>query len=182
MSPASFDEELTFDTVAWWYRTEPCSTSAPVSVLGPWLLPPALTDLLHGITMTLCTHKARVGVFFNYFRDACLGNTRMSHVCRLRVRRGRSESTAATSQAQVCGTGVEGDRGAAPFLCLSPSSSKPAQATAPLPSSGEGPLSMARCPALGYFIAPAGSYLARTRRIFREQVCRRQRGWVSAGV
>lgn len=43
MSPASFGEELTFDTVAWWYRTEPCSTSAPVSVLGPWLLPPALT-------------------------------------------------------------------------------------------------------------------------------------------
>lgn len=120
-----------FDTVAWWYRTEPCSTSAPVSVLGPWLLPPALTDLLHGITMTLCTHKARVGGFFNYFRDACLGNTRMSHVCRLHVRRGRSESTAATSQARVCGTCVEGDRRAAPFLCLFPSSSKPAQGTAP---------------------------------------------------
>lgn len=63
MSPASFDEELTFDTVAWWYRTDPCSTSAPVSVLGPWLLSPALTDLLHGITMTLCTTRPGLGFF-----------------------------------------------------------------------------------------------------------------------
>lgn len=71
---------------------------------GPYPAPPQLLSLcwgpdcslllsltlFHGITITLCTHKAGVGAFFNYFRKVCLGNTRMSHVCRLRVHRGCS--------------------------------------------------------------------------------------------
>lgn len=83
-----------------------------------------LLSLTCSMALPLPCVPTRPGLgFFNYFREACSGNTRMSHVCRLHVHRGRLESTAATSQAQVCGTGVEGDRRAARFVCLSPSSS-----------------------------------------------------------
>lgn len=111
--------------------------------------------------------------FFKLLQESLFGE--YSHVacvptpCAQRPLGTHGCSASLPQQAQVHGTGVEGDRRAAPFLCLSPSSSKLAQATASLLLSGPGPLSMARCPALGYFIAPVGPYLAKTRRIFREQ-------------
>lgn len=134
--PASFDEELTFDTVAWWYRTVPCSTPAPVSVLGPWLLPPALTDLFHGITITLRTREARVGVFKKFLQESLFGE--YSHVACVPTPCAQGPlgklgcSALLPQQTQGCGTGGEGDRRAAHVLCLSPSSLKLAQATAPL--------------------------------------------------
>lgn len=152
---------------------------------GPYPAPPQLLSLcwgpdcslllsltlFHGITITLCTHKAGVGAFFNYFRNVCLGNTRMSHVCRLRVHRGCSPRCHSRHRSVALVWKGTGELPA--FSACLP---------APLPPPGQGPLSTARCSALGYFIAPAGPYLARTRRIFREQVCRREGGWLSAGV
>lgn len=172
-----------FDTVAWWYRTDPCSTSAPVSVLGPWLLPPALTDLLHGITMTLCTTRPGLGFFLITSGMLVWGilACRMcaDSMCAEAARKARLPHLRHRSVALVWkGTGELPHFSA----CLSAPQSLPKPLLPFHPLEKDLYPWHAACPALGYFIAPAGPYLARTRRIFREQVCRRQRGWVSAGV
>lgn len=140
----------------------------------------SLLLLFHGVTITLCTHKATVG-FFLTTSGKLLWGMLACRMCADSMCAEAARKARLPQQAQVCGTGMHGNRRAAHFLCLSPSSSKLAQAPPPLPPTSQGPLSMACCPALGHFIASVGPYLAQTHRIFREQVCRRQRGWLSAG-